>query len=177
MIDNIKKLFKKITKYIYSSIFLLLLLVISILYAKDNIIEGFDCSNLKIKIEMQFFVDEFDESNPPVIDSLTVDNVDDNGNVINLNEEEVVIYSPTENNPENPDSILFIEDIFFKTNCTPITNRITFLHKNNASYSLVKLKISSGNTTKTVDLKELEIEDNEYYAIDFEPLELKNFIS
>ena len=177
MINNIKKILKKITKYIYPSIFLLLLLVISILYTKDNIIESFDCSNLKMKIEMHFYVDEFDESKSPVIDSLTVDNVDDNGNITNISEQEIVMYSPTENNPDNPDNTLLLQDVDFKTNCTPVTNRITFLHKNNASYNLIKLKVSSGNMTKTIDLKELEIQDNEYYEIDFEPLELKNFIS
>ena len=67
MINTIKKFFKKITKYIYSSIFLLSLLIITLLFTKDKIIEGFNCSNLKIKIEIQFVVDEYDETNPKLI--------------------------------------------------------------------------------------------------------------
>ena len=174
MINDIKIFLKKITKYIYSSIFLLLLLIISILFTKDKIIEGFNCSNLKIKIEMEFVVDEFDKFSPPVIDSITVDNIDDNGNRTILSEgEDILDFSPTE---EGKDVILTIEDIIFKTNCKPNTNRITFLHKNNASYELIKFKISSGNTIKNVNLKDLDCEDNQYYSIDFETIELKNFI-
>ena len=178
MINNIKKFFKKITKYIYSSIILLLLLVICLLFTKDKIIEGFNCSNLKIKLEIQFIVDEYDETNPPIIESITVDNIDDNGNRNVLNfDEEILEFKPNEENKDDPDNMLIIEDISFKNTCNPNTNRITFLHKGNASYDLIKFKISSGNTTKTVNLSDLECEDNEYYSIDFEPIELKNFIN
>ena len=177
MINTIKKFFKKITKYIYSSIFLLSLLIITLLFKKDKIIEGFNCSNLKIKVEIQFVVDEYDETNPPIIESVTVDNIDDNGNRTVLNfDEDILEFNPIEENSDDPDNTLIIEDISFKNTCNPNTNRITFLHKGNASYDLIKFKISSGNTIKTVNLADLECEDNQYYSIDFEPVELKNFI-
>ena len=177
MINNIKKFLKKITKYFYSSIFLLILLIISLLFTKDKIIEGFNCSNLKIKIEIQFVVNEYDENLPPIIESVTVDNIDDNGNRTILNDgENILEFSPTEEDDDDPENTLTIEDIIFKNSCIPKTNRITFLHKNNASYDLIKFKISSGNTIKTVNLTDLDCEDNEYYSIDFEPVDLKNFI-
>ena len=101
---------------------------------------------------------------------------DDNSIPDELIDEEVLEFSPIEENSDDPDNTLIIEDILFKNTCNPNTNRITFLHKGIATYDLIKFKISSGNTIKTVSLADLECEDNQYYSIDFEPVELKNFI-